>query len=154
LEELELPLEFVSEAKENHGGMISIGLNYTAGLFPNPSNPLFISRGVQFTSPEREFRLEIDALFVCCGEAGFGRAVGVETHMIQAPLLEDFENPPPSLYIHRGVTGQREGAPFVGPAEKDGEIVESDAHAGAGDFAKTERQLPRVLAVIRLQGEG
>ena len=128
--------------------MIPISFDHTASLFPNPSNPLFISRGVQFACPEREFRLEIDALFVCCGKAGFRRAVGVETHMIQAPLLEDFENSSPSLYIHRGVTGEGKGAALVGSAKKDGEIVEGDTHTGAGDFAKSERQLPCVLTVF------
>ena len=150
LQKLKLPLKFVSEAKENHGGVISICLDYTASFLPNPGNSLFISCSVQFAGPEREFRLEIDALLICCGEAGFGRAVGVEAHMIQAPLLEDFENSPPSLHVHRGVTGQWEGAPFVGSAEKDGEIVQGDAHPRAGNLSKSKRKLPCVLAVIRL----
>jgi hypothetical protein len=149
LEELELPLEFVSEAKENHGGMISIGLNYTAGLFPNPSNPLFISRGVQFTSPEREFRLEIDALFVRRDEAGFGGTIRVKAHVVKAPLFEDLENPPPSLYIHRGVTGEGKGATLVSSPEKDGEIVEGDTHARAGNLSKSKRKRPCISAAFR-----
>ena len=70
--------------------------------------------------------------------------------MIQAPLLEDFENSPPSLHVHRGVPGQWEGAALVSSAEKDGEIVQGNAHPRAGDFSKTKRKLPCVLAVIRL----
>lgn len=41
----------------------------------------------------------------------------------------------------------------MGSAEKDGEIVEHDAHARAGNLSKSKRKLPCVLAVIRLQGE-
>ena len=128
--------------------MISISLDHTASLFPNPSDAFLISWGIQFSGPKREFRLEIDALLICCGEAGFGRAVGVEAHMIQAPLLEDFENSPPFLHIHRGVTGQWERTPFVGSAEKDGEIVQGDAHPRVGNLSKSKRKLPCVLAVI------
>ena len=130
--------------------MISIGLDHTAGLIPNPSNAFLIPRGIQFAGPKREFGLEIDSFLVRGDEAGFRGTVGVKTHVIQTPLFEDFKNPSPSLHIHRGIAGQREGAAFVGSAEKYREIVEGDAHAGAGDFAKSERQLPCVLVVLRL----
>ena len=70
--------------------------------------------------------------------------------MIQSPLFKDFENSPPSIDVHRGIAGQWEGAAFVGATEKDREIVEGDAHAQAGDFAKSERQFACVLVVFRL----
>jgi len=43
LQELKLALEFVSEAKENHRGMIPISFDHTASLFPHPSYPFLIS---------------------------------------------------------------------------------------------------------------
>ena len=52
--------------------MISIGLDHTASLFPNPSDAFLIPRGIQFAGPKREFGLEIDSLLVCGGEAGVG----------------------------------------------------------------------------------
>jgi hypothetical protein len=43
LQKLELTLEFVSEAKENHRGMIPISFYHTASLIPHPSYPFLIS---------------------------------------------------------------------------------------------------------------
>ncbi len=94
--------------------------------------------------------MKVDSLLVGGGEARFGGAVGVEAHMIETPLLQNFKDPAPTFDLHRGITSQGKRAALVGATKKDGEIVESDAHPRAGNLSQSKREFPCVLAVFRL----
>ena len=62
--------------------------------------------------PTWAFGLQIEAYTVGGGEGSFGRAVGMETHVVQSILSADAEHAFPGGFVHGGVAGEWKVAIF------------------------------------------
>ena len=74
--------------------------------------------------------------------------------MVEAPFLQDFEDTPPALDIHRGIASQRKCDTFVGASQEDAVTVEEQRRTIRGDFSEAARNLFGIASNRRLKRQG
>ena len=125
--------------------MIAVGFEDALRLVADPLHAGRVTRLAQVSRPEGKFRLKVDAFLVGRGEARLRRAIRMEPHVVESPFFEDFENPAPSLDIHRRITGERKRGPLVRAAQKGRDVIEQNGRTRGGDFAETAHRFRSVV---------
>ena len=97
---------FITKGKECERRMVAISITDANSLiikvFVYELSPTQLHSMVR---PRWSFRLKIHSRHVCCKESSLRRAVGMEAHMIEAPLLTRLEENQPCLKVRRRITG-------------------------------------------------
>src|ERR1700761_7428685 len=88
--------------------------------------------------PGRTFGLQIESHPVGCFECCFGRAIGMEPHMVESKAAGDAKEPFPACFVYGCVAGEREFAVLDGAAEMDRVAVDSEVGALGFEFAHAE----------------
>ena len=109
------PPQFVPQGEHRKGWMMAVGFQDIQALFPEEGQQLFPFQ----RTPERQFRLEVDAQFVRRGESGLRRAPGMEADMVEAVVLATLEVLDPGRFVHGCMACPGEDAGVVLPAQEN-----------------------------------
>ena len=133
----------VAVGHEHERGVVAVGLEDPPGLFVDEGvNRSVLANRCALVCPDRALNLQVDPAFIGGNERGFGRAPGVEAHMVEAKRLARSEHIAPTLNVCWWVTCQREHARFEGSAQECGGVVDRDLGADRADLAQAEGGLP------------
>jgi hypothetical protein len=144
-------VEFVAEGEKDKRGMVPISLENALRLVADPPHAASVAGLAEVAGPERQLGLKVDTLLVGCSKTSLRRAVGVESQVVEAPFLQDFEDTPPALDIHRGIASQRKCDTFVCASQEDAVAVEEQRRTICGDFSEAARNLFGIASNGRLK---
>ena len=105
-------------------------------------------------SPYRQFRLQIHALFISCGEACLRWVPRMESDVVYTVALDCLEIFAPRLDVHRHVGGQGPYACVVPTSEESRFSVYRELGAGSGKFTESGLDFTFVERVSRCVGNG
>src|SRR5690349_3480954 len=119
---------FISIRKHAKRGMVAIGFYHSFALVINVLiNRRTITNRSAPVGPGRTFHLQVKTRSVGSIKSGFGRAPGMETHMVQTIRPGYPENAHPGSGVRCRITGQRKNSTLQCTAKKctlsvDGEL--------------------------------